>query len=103
MSKFALHPGAFTDIDEIRGYIAGDNPDAADRVVDELFREFDLLARFPEMGHERADLSSAPLRFHIVREYLIAYAPEETPVWIIAVLHGRRNPRILAAFLRSRL
>ena len=102
MSRFALHPGAFADIDGIREYIARDSPDAADRMIDELFREFELLARFPHIGHARPDLASSPLRFHIAREYLIAYAPDEKPIWIVAVLHGRRNPRILAALLRGR-
>jgi plasmid stabilization system protein ParE len=40
MSGSSLHPQAFDDIDidEIRSYIAGDNPDAADRVVIEIFQ-----------------------------------------------------------------
>lgn len=33
MSGFALHPEAYDDIDEIRAYIAEDNPDAADRMM----------------------------------------------------------------------
>jgi hypothetical protein len=37
-----------------------------------------------------------------VREYLIAYATEQDAVWILGVLHGRRNPRIIAAVLRNR-
>jgi plasmid stabilization system protein ParE len=103
MSQFALHPGAFADIDEIRSYIANDHPDAADRIVEELFEEFAKLAQFPHSGHVRPDLASCPLRFHILRVYLIAYAPEQTPLWIVAVLHGRRNPRVLAALLRDRI
>jgi hypothetical protein len=42
------------------------------------------------------------LRFIVVREYLIAYAPEEKPLWVLAVLHGRRSPRVMAAILRGR-
>jgi len=42
------------------------------------------------------------LRFILVRDYLIAYAPDEKPLWVIAVIHGRRNPRVMAAILRSR-
>jgi toxin ParE1/3/4 len=102
MTRFALHPQAFADIDEIREHIASDNLAAADRVMDELFEEFGLLAQFPHLGHLRPDLSSNPLRFHLVREYLVAYAPEERPIWILAVLHGRRNPRLIAAMLRDR-
>jgi plasmid stabilization system protein ParE len=42
------------------------------------------------------------LRFKVVRNYLIAYAPEEKPLWIVAIFHGHRNPRTMAAILRSR-
>jgi plasmid stabilization system protein ParE len=42
------------------------------------------------------------LRFFRLRDYLIAYAPEERPLWIVAVLHGRRHPRVIAALLRGR-
>ena len=52
---------------------------------------------FPDQGHKRPDLTSRPLRFAIVEEYLIAYAPNENRVWIVAVIHGRRSPRVLAA------
>jgi len=38
----------------------------------------------------------------VVREYLIAYAPEEKPLWVIAIMHGRRSPRVMAAILRGR-
>jgi len=37
MTGYKLHPGAYEDLDDIRGYIAADNPDAANRIVTELF------------------------------------------------------------------
>jgi plasmid stabilization system protein ParE len=58
------------------------------------------IGRFLE--HRRPDLTSRPLRFILVYDYLIAYAPDEKPLWVIAVLHGSRNPRVLAAILRER-
>ena len=102
MNGFALHPEAYNDIDEIRAYIAEDSPDAADRVVNEIFDRFRQLAQFPNQGFHRPDLTSRPLRFIVLREYLIAYAPAEKPLWIVSVLHGRRNPRVIAAILRGR-
>lgn len=103
MSGYALHPEAFTDINEIWEYIAEDNIDAADGVVDDIFTALRTLVAAPRLGHRRPDLTARPLRFHVVRdEYLIAYAPDETPLWIIAVLHGRRNPHMLATILRGR-
>jgi len=77
-------------------------PDAADRVMSEVFGAIRGLVPFPRRGHRRPDLTSRPLRFILVREYLIAYAPEEKPLWIVAVMHGRRSPRVMAAILRGR-
>jgi plasmid stabilization system protein ParE len=57
---------------------------------------------FPHQGYRRPDLTSRLLRFTLVREYLIAYAPDEKPLWVVAVMHGRRSPRIMAAILRGR-
>ncbi len=48
---------------------------------------------FPGVGHTRPDLTSRPMRFILVHDSLIAYAPETKPLWVIAVIHGRRNPR----------
>ena len=102
MSGFVLHPEALADLEEIWEFIAAENLAAADRVLDEIWEAAQSLAIFPRMGHIRADLTSRPLRFHPVRDYLIAYAPEEKPLVVIAILHGRRNPRVMAALLRER-
>jgi len=98
---YILHPRAFDDLDEIRSYIAADNVDAADRVISEIFESFRSLVRFPNQGHKRPDLTSRALSFIVVREYLIAYAPDEKPLWIVAVIHGRRSPRLMAKILRG--
>jgi plasmid stabilization system protein ParE len=102
MSKFVLHPEAYSDLYEIWEYIAADNLDAADRVLDEMYAAITSLVRFPNTGHPRPDLTSRRLRFQIVRDYVIAYAPDESPLAVIAILHGRRNPRVLAAILDRR-
>ncbi|MGA8027975.1 MAG: type II toxin-antitoxin system RelE/ParE family toxin [Bryobacteraceae bacterium] len=102
MSGFALHPEAYDDIDQIRAYIAEDNPDAADRMVNEVFDRIRLLAQLPNQGFRRPSFTSLPLRFVAVREYLIVYAPERNPLWVVAVIHGRRSPRVIAALLRGR-
>lgn len=102
MSGFVLHPSAFTDLDEIWEYIATDNLDAADRVLEEIHEAIHTLVSFPQSGHSRSDLTSRPLRFHPVRDLLIAYAADEKPLVVLAILHGRRNPRVIAAILRGR-
>ncbi len=102
MTGYDFHPEAVIDLDEIWDFIAEDNLDAADRVIADVLASFDALVSFPDQGHKRPDLTSRPLRFILVRDFLIAYAPEERPLWIVAVLHGRRNPRVMAAILRDR-
>jgi plasmid stabilization system protein ParE len=99
---FALHPLAAQDITEIWEYIAADNPLAAGRVREDIHKAIRGLVTFPERGHTRTDLTSRPLRFIRVRQYLIAYAPDKKPLLIIAVVHDRRDPDVLAAILKSR-
>jgi plasmid stabilization system protein ParE len=79
-----------------------DNLDAADRMIAEILSAIRALVPFPGQGHKRPDLTSRPLRFILVHEYLIAYAPDEKPLWVVAAMHGRRSPRIMAAILRGR-
>jgi toxin ParE1/3/4 len=102
MTGYTLHPEAYIDIDEIREYIAEENPDAADRMVTEIFDSIRALVSFPHQGYRRPNLTSRRLRFKLVRDYVIAYAPDQTPLWVVAVFHGRRNPRVIAAILRAR-
>ncbi|MGO8731917.1 MAG: type II toxin-antitoxin system RelE/ParE family toxin [Terriglobia bacterium] len=102
MTGYDFHPEAAVDLDEIWDFVAEDNLDAADKVIADILASIDALVPFPHQGHRRPDLTSRPLRFIRVREYLIAYAPEEKPLWVVAVMHGRRSPRIMAAILRGR-
>jgi plasmid stabilization system protein ParE len=102
MSGYALHPEAFADLDEIRAYIAEDNQDAADRVRTEIFDAIRGLVPFPQHGFRRPNFTARPLRFKLVREYVIAYAPEMKPLQVVAVFHGWRSPRVIAAILKGR-
>jgi len=102
MTGYDFHPEAAVDLDDIWDFIAEDNLDGADKVIADILASIDALVPFPNRGHKRPDLTSRPLRFISARGYLIAYAPEEKPLWVVAVMHGRRNPRIMAAILKGR-
>ena len=99
---FDLHPLAAKDINDIWEHIALDNAQAAGRVREEFIRSLHNLAVFPNQGHKRPDLTSRPVRFKLVREYLIVYAPDKHPLLVLAVVHGRRSPRVIAAILQGR-
>jgi plasmid stabilization system protein ParE len=75
MTGYALHPEARFDLDEIWEYIRTDNLDAANRVVSEILAAIRALVPFPHQGYRRTDLTSRPVCFTRVRDYLIAYAP----------------------------
>lgn len=102
MIGYDFHPETFEDIDQIAAYIGQDSSEAAHRVVNEIHYAISALVPFPHRGHRRTDLTSRPLRFIRVRDYLIAYAPDEKPLWVIAVMHGHRSPQVMAAILRGR-
>jgi toxin ParE1/3/4 len=102
MSGFVFHPGALADLTEIWEYIAADNPGAADRFLEEIRDAIRALVPFPQSGHRRPDLTSRPIRFQVVRDFLLVYTPEESPLVVLAVLHGWRSPRVMAAILRER-
>jgi len=98
---FVLHPEAALDITEVWEFIVTDNPLAARRSARTFLTPSASLCRFHQ-GQRRTDLTSRRLRFQIVRNYLIAYAPDEKPLLVLAVLHARRSPRVMAAVLRGR-
>jgi plasmid stabilization system protein ParE len=99
---FKLHPAAALDITGIWEFIAKDSLHAAGRVREDIVEAIRKLVTFPRQGHQRADLTSRPLRFWTAHSYLIAHIPDEKPLLVIAVLDGRRNPRVIGAILRSR-
>lgn len=102
MIAYDFHPEARLDLDEIWEFIREDSLDHADRLIAEILAAIDALVPFPGRGRRRPDITSRPLHFVLVREYLIAYAPEEKPLWVVAVMHGRRSPRVMAAILTGR-
>ncbi len=102
MTSYDFHPKAALDLEDIWDFIADDSLDEADRVIADILARIETVVPFPNQGHRRTDLTSRPLRFTIVHDYLIAYGPDEKPLWVIAVVHGRRNPRVMAAILRGR-
>jgi antitoxin ParD1/3/4/toxin ParE1/3/4 len=96
MTAYILAPEALQDLQDIWDYIAKENLDAADRLIDTLFAAFEQLAALPGLGHRREDLTNQPLRFWTVEAYLVIYRAERPPIEIVAVTRGGRDiPRLL--------
>lgn len=73
MATYLLSPEAFDDLQSIWDFIAADNAEAADKLMDEFFEVFESLARWPGQGHTRVDLTNRDVRFWPVGSYLIVY------------------------------
>jgi len=56
MLRILKRPEAENDIEEIWLYIAQDNPDNADRLLDEIEETSRNLAQFTSMGRNRDDI-----------------------------------------------
>lgn len=100
MKEYVLSVEAELDIDEIWSYIAQDKIDAADRWIAKLFDAFEALARAPNMGHTRKDLTDFPVLFWPVGAYLILYRVQCERIEIVAVTQGGRD---VPSFLQRRL
>lgn len=53
MSGYAFGAGVAADLGGIWEYIAADDLNAADRLIDTFYTQFEYLAAFPRMGHAR--------------------------------------------------
>ena len=89
MSGYDFHPQARFDLDEIWEFIRADSLDAADRVITENSVRHSRPGSISPSRPQAPGPQLTALRFIRVREYLIAYAPDEKPLWVVAVMHGR--------------
>jgi len=72
------------------GYIARDNVDAADRVLDQLAEKLNLLAIHKFIGRQE-DRFGRSLRVLPHNAYLIFYVSDREPIEIVRVLHSARD------------
>ena len=86
-------PAATDDLDDIWIQIAkaGSSMDVATRLVDAITDRFFFLASFPYLGRTRENDFGAGSRSFSVGEYVIVYCVEGEDVFILRVVHGKRE------------
>ncbi|SRR5579871_1835397 len=86
-------PQADADLDEIWYYVAtrSGSIEIADRLVDSLTDRFYLLAMYPHIGRSRDEDLQVGLRSFPVGEYVIVYRIQDGDIFVLRVLHGRRD------------
>jgi toxin ParE1/3/4 len=90
MPQVLKRPQAEADLDDIWWHIAQDNPDAADRLLDNIDERCTTLAQFPYISTSRDELMPA-LRSLPVGNYLIFYLPIPDGIEVVRVLPGMRD------------
>jgi toxin ParE1/3/4 len=97
MLPVVLDQAAESDLTEIWLYVARDNPQAADRVLDFLQQRMQTIAQFPLIGEACPEIEPR-LRFYPAGSYVIFYRPTASEIQVARVLHGARD--VPAAFGR---
>lgn len=80
-------PQAEADLDEIWLYVARDNIDNADKLLEKIEQRCQSLADFPRIGVSREELRPS-LRSLSVGNYIIFYELIEDGIMVIRVLQG---------------
>jgi addiction module RelE/StbE family toxin len=89
--KVEWSPLALDRVSDIARYIAKDNPDAAERWVNELFDSVDRLADFPESGRIIPEVGVRRIRELIFGAYRVIYSVRDK----IEILTVRRGSQLL--------
>ena len=86
-------PRAEGDLDEIWLYVAQESgsTETANRLIDSITDRFFFLSNFPYAGRSRDQDFGIGTRSFPVGEYVIVYWVEGSDVFILRVVHGKRD------------
>ncbi len=93
---------ALNDLDAIADYIALENPDAARRLVQRVFRHVELLECLPNLGSKPREIKGSRYRQIIEAPCRIFYRHEENRVYVLYVMRGERKLRTRILSSRSK-
>ena len=88
--KIIWSPLAVDRVSEIAGYIAQDNPVAAESWVNTVFKKVEDLKAFPESGRILPETDNKTIRELIYGNYRIIYRLQEKRISILTVRHGKQ-------------
>jgi toxin ParE1/3/4 len=88
--KIIWSPLAIERVSEIAAYIAQENPQAAEKWVNRIFRKVEELRRFPESGRTVPEIENQTIRELICGNYRLIYRLEEKRISMLTIQHGKQ-------------
>ena len=88
--KILWSPLAIDRASEIAGYIAQDNPDAAESWINTVFKKVEHLKEFPKSGRIVPETDNTTIRELVYGNYRIIYRVEERRLSVLTVRHGKQ-------------
>jgi toxin ParE1/3/4 len=88
--KIIWSPLAVDRVSEIAGYIAQDNPVAAESWINTVFKKVEDLKAFPESGRIVPETDNKTIRELIFGNYRIIYRLEEKRLSVLTLRHGKQ-------------
>jgi toxin ParE1/3/4 len=83
---------ALEDLREIHDFIARDSPRAAEATVERILAASERLTAFPLSGRVVPEFPGSGYRELLIGNYRVQYRTEDSTVWIVTVVHGKRLP-----------
>ena len=105
--RLVRHDAVEKDLLDIATYVAADNVEAAQRLLDAIELTSNWICQFPLAGKRirTARTQLAGIRMTPVqgfRDYLVFYVPSEKEIRVLYVIHGARSiPKLLVQDQRS--
>jgi plasmid stabilization system protein ParE len=102
MAEIVWAQPALSDLDSIADYIAGENPEAARRLVQRVFRHVGQLVAHPESGSKPLELKGGRYRQIVEPPCRIFYRYDGKRAYVLYVMRGEEKLRRRRLALRER-
>lgn len=79
------------DLRSVHDFVARDSPRAAEQLIERLLDATDRLALFPMSGRVLPEFPDLGYRELIVSGYRVIHRNGDDTVWVVAVVHARRQ------------
>jgi plasmid stabilization system protein ParE len=90
MARVIWAEPALLDLDTIADYIALDKPDAAHKLVREVFSRVGRLQRFPKMGSVPPEIPDLPYRQLHIPPCRVFYRISKKNIYVVHVMRGEQ-------------